>query len=54
MFITLLQSSPLNITVIIKIVEDVFLTMVSTRGSMMAGMRPSNRIPMRASKDGPV
>lgn len=27
--------------------------MVRSRGSMMAGMRPSNRIPMRTSKDGP-
>lgn len=29
-------------------------TMVSSRGSMMAGMRPSNRIPIRASNDGTV
>lgn len=27
--------------------------MVRSRGSIMAGMRPSNRIPMRTSKDGP-
>lgn len=28
--------------------------MVSSRGSIMAGMRPSKRIPMRASNDGTV
>lgn len=31
----------------------VSVTMVSSRGSMMAGMRPSKRMPIRASNDGP-
>lgn len=39
---------------IIIIIEDLFLTMVSNRGRIMAGMNPSNRIPIRASNDGPV
>lgn len=37
-----------------RIEKDQILTMVRRRGSMMAGMRPSSRIPMRASNDGLV
>ena len=42
------------IIIIIILLKYLFLTIVSSRGSMMAGMKPSNRSPMRASNDGPV